>query len=388
MRSKKDSETRRRQPNQHTQATPRPVGPAWLTPPENAIASHPLDDASTAAATHAPRDQYLRPLRDLRISVTDRCNFRCPYCMPREVFGPDYAFLPPAAVLSDDEIERLSRLFVRAGVEKLRITGGEPLMRPGLPELLGRLAAIDGVRDLSLTTNAWFLARLAPALAAAGLRRINVSLDALSPDVFARMNGRGLGPSRVLEGIDSALAAGLGVKVNMVVQRGVNEHEILPMARHFRALGITLRFIEYMDVGTTNGWRMEQVLPAREIVRLVASDHPLEPVAPAYRGEVAARYRYVGTATEIGIISSVTEPFCSACHRARLSADGKLFTCLFAAHGHDLRALVREHADDEFVFARLAAIWRARTDRYSDERSERLLAGEARPKVEMSFIGG
>ncbi len=343
---------------------------------------------STPQNREQPRDRLQRPLRDLRISVTDRCNFRCPYCMPKEVFGPDYAFLPPEAVLTDDELARIVAVFVRAGVSKLRITGGEPLMRPRIARLVGRLARIAGVQDLSVTTNGWFLARLAPELAQAGLQRINVSLDALSDDVFGKMNGRGFTVKRVLDGIDAALTAGLGVKINMVVQRGVNEDEILPMARHFRERGITLRFIEYMDVGTTNGWRMEQVVPAREIVRAIHAGHALEPLEPNYRGEVAARYRYAGTETEIGLISSVTEPFCSNCHRARLSADGKLFTCLFAANGHDLRALIRETSDDEAVFSRLARIWRMRSDRYSDERSERLLAGETRPKVEMSFIGG
>lgn len=331
----------------------------------------------------------MRPLRDLRISVTDRCNFRCPYCMPREVFGTDYAFLPRSEVLSDLELERLARVFVRAGVTKLRITGGEPLLREGLPALLGRFAQLPGPPDLSLTTNGWMLARLAPELARAGLRRVNVSLDALSDDVFGAMNGRGFGVERVLEGIEAAMAAGLGVKINMVVQRGVNEHEIVPLARHFRVRGVTVRFIEFMDVGNCNGWQMERVVPARQIVRMVAADHPLEPLEPNYRGEVAARYRYVGTATEIGIISSVTEPFCRHCHRARLSADGKLFTCLFAATGTDFRSPLREGADDEQIFALLCRTWRMRVDRYSDERAERMAAGEKPPpKIEMSYIGG
>jgi cyclic pyranopterin phosphate synthase len=308
--------------------------------------------------------------------------------MPKELFGPDYAFLPQSAVLTDDEMVRLTRVFVRAGVRKLRITGGEPLLRPGLPALMERLAATAGAPDLSLTTNGWFLARLAPELARAGLRRVNVSLDALSDEVFGRLNGRGLGVARVMEGIEAALAAGLGVKINMVVQRGVNEGEILPMARHFRARGLTLRFIEYMDVGNSNGWRMEQVVPARDIVRAIAAEHPLEPLEPNYRGEVAARYRYAGTDVEIGLITSVTEPFCADCHRARLSADGKLFTCLFAAFGTDLKGPLRAGASDEELFALVVRIWRLRTDRYSEERAGHILAGEQRPKVEMSYIGG
>ena len=335
-----------------------------------------------------PVDRFGRPLRDLRISVTDRCNFRCPYCMPREVFGPDHVFLPEHAVLTDDEIVRLVRAFTRAGVTKLRITGGEPLMRPRLPELLGRLATLPEAADLSLTTNGWLLARMAPELAAAGLHRVNVSLDALDDAIFGRMNGRDLGAKRVIDGIDAALAAGLGVKVNMVVQRGVNDTEVLPMARYFRARGLTLRFIEYMDVGNSNGWRMAQVVPAQQIIARLHADHPLEPVDPNYHGEVAARYRYVGTSTEIGIISSVTEPFCSACHRARLSADGKLFTCLIANQGTDLRAAVRSSMDDEALFSLICGVWGARADRYSDERAERLARGEHPEKIEMSYIGG
>ncbi|MGH8021191.1 MAG: GTP 3',8-cyclase MoaA [Opitutaceae bacterium] len=335
-----------------------------------------------------PRDRLQRPLHDLRISVTDRCNFRCTYCMPKEVFGADYAFLPPEAVLTDDELVRLAAVFVRTGVSKIRITGGEPLMRPRIAELLGRLARIEGVRDLSLTTNGWFLARLAPDLARAGLDRVNVSLDALSDEIFGRMNGRGLTVRRVLDGIEAATAAGLGVKVNMVVQRGVNESEILPMARHFRERGITLRFIEYMDVGNSNGWRMDQVVPAREIVHAIHAEHALEPLEPNYRGEVAARYRYVGTDAEIGLISSVTEPFCSNCHRARLSADGMLYTCLFAAAGTDLRNALRSGKDDAEMFDLVRRIWTNRVDRYSDERADRIQNGDTRPKVEMSYIGG
>ena len=359
-----------------------------LTPGRSVVRLPFLKPGDTPSSLDHARDHFMRPLRDLRISVTDRCNFRCPYCMPKEVFGANYAFLPPGSVLSDDELVRLARVFVRAGVTKLRITGGEPLIRKGITTLIARLAGIPDVHDLSLTTNAWFLARLAPELAGAGLHRINVSLDALSDGVFGRMNGRGHTVARVLEGIEAALAAHLTVKVNMVVQRGVNEEEILPMARFFRERGVTLRFIEYMDVGNSNGWKMDQVVPARDIVRRIETEHRLEPLEPNYRGEVAARYRYVGTDIEIGLISSVTEPFCSSCHRARLSADGKLYTCLFAASGTDLREPLRSGASDQEMFDLVSRVWRMRTDRYSDERTERLLAGETRPKVEMSYIGG
>ena len=308
--------------------------------------------------------------------------------MPKEVFGADHVFLPRAALLSDDELLRLGTAFARAGVTKLRITGGEPLLREGLASLLSRLAAIHGIDDLSLTTNGWRLPELAGALAGAGLRRINVSLDALDDDVFGRMNGRGFKVARVLAGIDAALAAGLRVKINMVVQRRVNETEVLPMARHFRARGLTLRFIEFMDVGNCNGWRLDQVLPAQEIVRAIAAEHPLEPLGPNYRGEVAARYRYAGTDTEIGIISSVTEPFCRDCHRARLSADGKLFTCLFANIGTDLKNPLRRGLDDEALYQFIARVWGARRDRYSEERAELAGTNSAPAKVEMSYIGG
>lgn len=308
--------------------------------------------------------------------------------MPKEVFGADHVFLPKAAVLSDDELERLARAFVRAGVTKLRITGGEPLLREGLPALLQRFAAISGAEDLSLTTNGWRLPELADELGRSGLRRINVSLDALDDTIFGKMNGREFGVARVLRGIDAALAAGLGVKINMVVQRGVNETEVLPMARYFRERGLTLRFIEYMDVGTSNGWQMDQVLPAKEIVRALNAEHPLEPVGPNYRGEVAARYRYVGTETEIGVISSVTEPFCRDCHRARLSADGKLYTCLFATTGTDLKTPLRAGLDDEGLYQLLARVWGARRDRYSDERAALAAAGAHPAKIEMSYIGG
>jgi cyclic pyranopterin phosphate synthase len=330
-------------------------------------------------------DRLGRPIRDLRISVTDRCNFRCVYCMPKEVFGRDYPFLPRAELLTFEEIERVARTFAGLGVEKIRITGGEPLLRRDLETLVGLLAGIDGL-DLTLTTNGALLARKAAALRDAGLSRITVSLDSLDDDVFRAMNDVDFPVTRVLEGIDAALAAGLApVKVNVVVKRGLNEESVLPMARHFRGTGVVLRFIEYMDVGHSNGWRLDDVVPAAEIVAAIDAELPLEPVEPAYRGEVANRWRYRDGSGEIGVISSVTQPFCGDCTRARLSADGKLHTCLFAVKGHDLRALVRGGASDEELTAAIAGIWRARTDRYSELRSAATADLE---KVEMSYIGG
>jgi cyclic pyranopterin phosphate synthase len=332
------------------------------------------------------RDQFQRPLHDLRISVIDQCNFRCPYCMPAEKFGADYAFLPRSEMLTDDEVVRLARLFLRAGVEKLRLTGGEPLLRNGLPALITRLSRLPGAKDLSLTTNGWLLSRMSGDLAESGIRRVNVSLDSLDAETFGRMNGRGYGPDQVLEGIDTAVEVGLEVKVNMVVQKGVNDQDILPMAKAFRERALTLRFIEFMDVGNCNHWSLKQVLPALEIVERISAEHPLEPLDPNYRGEVASRYRYEGTDTEIGLIASVTEPFCRDCNRARLSADGKLFTCLFATQGTDFRALMRNGSADEELWDLLTKTWGTRHDRYSEERFEE--GAKAREKVEMSYIGG
>jgi cyclic pyranopterin phosphate synthase len=332
------------------------------------------------------RDQFRRPLHDLRLSVIDQCNFRCPYCMPSEIFGANYAFMPRKEMLTDDEVVRLTKLFLRAGVRKLRLTGGEPLLRTGLPALIARLSQLPGAEDLALTTNGWLLEPMSRNLARAGLHRINVSLDSLDPDTFGRMNGRAYGPDRVLAGIDACIAAGLEVKVNMVVQRGVNDQDIIPMARTFRDRGLTLRFIEFMDVGNCNHWSLKQVLPALEIVERISADHPLEPLDPNYRGEVASRYRYEGTDIEIGLIASVTEPFCRDCHRARLSADGKLFTCLFATEGTDLRGPIRGQATDDDLWELLNNTWHARHDRYSEERFEE--GAKARKKVEMSYIGG
>ena len=330
-------------------------------------------------------DKLGRPVRDLRVSVTDRCNFRCVYCMPKEVFGRDYPFLPRAELLTFEEIERLASVFAGLGVEKIRITGGEPLLRRDLEKLVALLARIDGL-DLTLTTNGSLLAAKARALEDAGLERVTVSLDSLDDDVFRAMNDVDFPVTRVLEGIDAALAAGLApVKVNVVVKRGLNEDGVLPMARHFRGTGVVLRFIEYMDVGHSNGWRLDDVVPAAEIVAAIDAELPLEPVDPAYRGEVANRWRYRDGSGEIGVISSVTRPFCGDCTRARLSADGKVYTCLFAVQGHDLRALLRSGASDDELTEAIADIWRARTDRYSELRSA---ATADLPKVEMSYIGG
>jgi cyclic pyranopterin phosphate synthase len=332
----------------------------------------------------APLDRLGRPLRDLRISITDRCNFRCVYCMPKVVFGRDYEFLPRAQLLTFEEIERLARAFVANGVRKIRITGGEPLVRRNVERLVELLAAIDNL-DLTLTTNGSLLAHKAQELADAGLRRITVSLDSLDDATFRAMNDVDFPVDRVLDGIDAAAAAGLPVKVNVVVKRGLNDDDVLDLARHFRGTGHTLRFIEYMDVGHTNGWRMNDVVPAAEILETIASEFTLEPVEAAYRGEVARRWRYSDGAGEIGVIASVTQPFCGDCTRARLSADGQLYTCLFAVRGHDLRALVRSDADDRALAEAIADVWSLRTDRYSELRTAKTAD---LPKIEMSYIGG
>jgi cyclic pyranopterin phosphate synthase len=331
------------------------------------------------------QDTLGRPVRDLRISVTDRCNFRCVYCMPKEVYGRDYHFLERRELLTFEEIARLTRAFAGLGVEKARLTGGEPLLRRELERLIEMLAAIPGL-DLTLTTNGSLLPQKAQALADAGLERVTVSLDSLDDEVFKAMNDVDVPVERVLAGIEAAAAAGLApVKVNMVVKRGANEESILPMARYFRESGHILRFIEYMDVGHTNGWRLDDVVPAEEIVATIHDELPLEPLEPNYPGEVARRYRYVDGSGEIGVIASVTQPFCGACTRARLSAEGRLYTCLFAVEGHDLRALLRGGATDGELATAIAAVWRARGDRYSELRSAQT-AGL--PKVEMSYIGG
>ena len=333
-----------------------------------------------------PHDTLGRPLHDLRISVTDRCNFRCVYCMPRAVFGPDHAFLPRAELLTFDEIARLVTIFTRLGVEKVRLTGGEPLVRKELPTLVKELASIEGVNDLTLTTNGVLLPQQAAALRDAGLHRVTISLDADDDEIFMRLNDARVPVSAVMAGIQAAEDAGLGpIKLNMVVKRGWNEHAILPMARRFRGTGRILRFIEYMDVGHSNGWRLDDVVTADEILSTVGSEFPIEPMPPTKSGEVAERYRYLDGEGEIGVIASVSRPFCGTCDRARLSADGQLYTCLFATHGHDLRSVLRGGASDEELEAELQRIWEVRDDRYSELRS---LETVNLPKVEMSYIGG
>jgi GTP 3',8-cyclase len=341
---------------------------------------------SVPAPTTPPIDRLGRPVRDLRISVTDRCNFRCPYCMPKHLFGPGHQFLPRAEILSFEEIARVARAAAALGVSKLRLTGGEPLLRRDLDRLVAMLAEIPGITDLALTTNGVLLPRLAQRLRDAGLGRVTVSLDALDEPTFQAMNDVGMPLARVLEGIDAAVAAGFRpVKLNTVVRRGVNEHALVDLARFARAGGHVVRFIEYMDVGTSNGWRLDEVVPAAEILQRVGAELPLEPVPPRYPGEVANRWRYLDGGGEIGVIASVTQPFCRGCTRGRLSTDGKLYTCLFAAAGHDLRALLRGDADDGELVQTLAGIWSRRGDRYSEQRT----AGSGRRhRIEMSYIGG
>ena len=330
-------------------------------------------------------DSLNRPLRDLRISVTDRCNFRCVYCMPREVFGSDYPFLPRAQILTFEEIARLTRIFVGHGVRKIRLTGGEPLVRRDLHLLVAMLADIPNL-DLTLTTNGSLLARQARLLKDAGLKRVTVSLDSLDNRIFKAMNDADFPVEKVLEGMDAAARVGLGpIKVNMVVKRGVNESSILPMARFFRERGYILRFIEYMDVGHTNGWRMNDVVSANEIIKMVNAEMPLEPLDPNYQGEVAGRWKYKDGSGEIGVVASVTQPFCRDCNRARLSAEGDLYTCLFAAKGFNLRDLIRGGATDDEISQAIVSLWNKRSDRYSELRSENTIS---LPKVEMSHIGG
>jgi GTP 3',8-cyclase len=330
-------------------------------------------------------DQFDRPLRDLRISITDRCNFRCVYCMPKEVYGADHAFLPRSEILSYEEITRLARSFVGLGVRKIRLTGGEPLVRKDAEKLVAELRHIPGI-DLTMTTNGVLLPAKAAALRQAGLDRLTISLDSLDDAVFRVMNDANVPVASVLAGITAAEQAGFSpLKINMVVKRGINESSILPMARHFRAAGHILRFIEFMDVGHSNGWRLDDVVPAREILDIIHRQMPLEPADPNYRGEVANRWRYVDGQREVGIIASVTQPFCRDCTRARLSAEGKLYTCLFATEGTDLRALLRSDRSDEDISSAIRQIWAVRRDRYSEERSQ---ATVDLPKLERSYIGG
>ena len=354
-------------------------------------------------------DRLSRPLRDLRVSVTDRCNLRCPYCMPREVFGREFRFMANGELLSFNEIQRVCRVFASLGVDKIRLTGGEPLLRRELERLVSMIAEVEGVAEIALTTNGTLLAAKATALRDAGLGRVTVSLDSLEEQVFRSMSDTTVPLARILAGIDAAREAGLSpIKINMLVRRGVNEHCLLPMAEHFRQRSEILRFIEYMDVGSTNGWRFDEVVPAAEILAAIETRWPLESLAPKHVGEVASRYRYRDGGGEIGFIHSVSQPFCGDCTRARLSADGKLYTCLFARRGHDLRALLRGGADDRELTARICAVWSTRSDRYSAERSflrsrdagrgsVTAAAGgyahgpnaDSEPaRVEMSYIGG
>ena len=338
-------------------------------------------------------DRFNRPLKDLRISVTDRCNFRCPYCMPAEVFGERYQFLPKAQILSFEEITRIARVFIALGVNKLRITGGEPLLRTDLHLLIAQLSGLVSTNgppvDITLTTNGYLLAQQAQRLKDAGLQRITVSLDTLDEDIFQQMNGRGFGTEKVLEGIDSAVAAGLApIKINSVVQKGVNDHTLVDLARRFKESGHIVRFIEYMDVGNRNGWKWDQVVPADEIVQRINAEMPLDPVEPNYQGEVARRYRYRDEPGEIGVIASVTQPFCGDCSRARLSTDGSLYTCLFASAGLSLRDPLRDGASDQDLRDLIARTWGQRVDRYSEERTELASLQNSAPKVEMYQIGG
>ncbi|MBT2756415.1 GTP 3',8-cyclase MoaA [Mesobacillus foraminis] len=332
------------------------------------------------------KDKLNRPLRDLRISVIDRCNFRCTYCMPAEIFGPDFAFLPKNELLSYEEIERLAKIFVELGVEKIRLTGGEPLLRKDLPILVEKLSAIEELSDIALTTNGVLLPKLAVQLKAAGLKRVNISLDTLNDELFGQINGRNVSTKPVLAGIQAAKEAGLGVKINMVVKKGLNDSDILPMAEFCKKEGLELRYIEFMDVGSTNGWKMDDVITKKQMYELINEHYELEHTGAAYFGEVAKRYKYKGTNVHVGFISSVSESFCSSCTRSRLSANGQLFTCLFNGNGHDIRDYMRTGVTDEDLKNRITDIWNARNDRYSDERTQETIAN--RKKVEMSYIGG
>jgi cyclic pyranopterin phosphate synthase len=362
-------------------------------PPAQAPTSVPVQARAQTADAHLV-DTLNRPLHDLRLSVTDRCNFRCVYCMPKEIFGKDFAFMPRDEMLSFEEMTRLARISVAHGVEKIRLTGGEPLLRKGLEELIGMLAALRTPAgrpvDIALTTNGSALAVKAQALKDAGLKRVTVSLDSLDDTTFRAMNDVNFPVARILAGLDAAHAVGLGpIKINMVVKRGQNDHDIVNMARYFKDTPYILRFIEFMDVGTSNGWDMNAVLPSSEVRDRIHAELPLEEVAPNYTGETSRRWRYLDGGGEIGLISSVTQSFCSTCSRARVSTDGKLFTCLFASEGHDLRALLRDGSTDEQLSATMGAIWRNRTDRASQLRSAQTGAVRSSGRrIEMSYIGG
>lgn len=332
------------------------------------------------------RDQLQRPMRDLRISVTDRCNFRCTYCMPKEVFGNDFAFLQKSELLTFEEITRLATLFGQLGVQKIRITGGEPLLRTNVHQLIKNLNNIKGIDDIALTTNGVFLKKYGQLLKQAGLKRVNISLDALDENVFGKINGRGTNSSIILENIQLAKNLGFHVKVNMVVERNINDHEIVSMAKYFKQLEIPLRFIEFMDVGNDNEWGFEKVVTKNEILERLQQDFQLEPIDFDYYGEVAKKYRYLGTNTEVGFITSVSESFCSTCTRLRLSSDGKLYTCLFALRGFDLKKILRDGATDEELKSAIIDVWNQRSDRYSEERTEK--NSKSQKKINMSYIGG
>jgi len=331
-------------------------------------------------------DKFGRLLKDLRISVTDRCNLRCTYCMPKEIFGDDYQFLPREQLLDFEEITRVAKAFAQLGVEKIRLTGGEPLMRRNLDQLIDKLTKIEGIEDIALTTNGIFLPRDAKKLKEAGLQRVNISLDAIEDDVFKHINGRGVGTTPTLKGIEAAQEAGLDIKVNMVVKKGMNEDQVVPMARHFKDTNVILRFIEFMDVGNHNNWDMDSVISKKQIVEMINEEMPLSAAEENYYGEVASRYRYDDGGGEIGVISSVTDSFCGTCSRMRLSADGKLYTCLFATGGFEIKQKLRDGLTDEGLLNELTSIWENRTDRYSEERSS--IDPSEREKIEMSYIGG
>lgn len=332
------------------------------------------------------QDRLYRPMKDLRISVTNRCNFRCSYCMPKEIFGDDYVFLPREELLTFEEMERLAKIFESFGVRKIRLTGGEPLMRRNIDELVKKLLTLDNIKDVGLTTNGVLLKQYGQKLKDAGLTRLNISLDALDENLFGNLNGRGIKSSFILENIQFAQNLGFEVKVNMVVQKNENDQEIIPMAKYFKEQGITLRFIEFMDVGNDNAWSFEKVITKKQILTMLQQEFDLEPVVKDYFGEVAERYRYVGTESQVGFITSVSESFCSSCTRARLSSDGKFYTCLFATNGFDLRELIRNGATDDELSYAIKNVWELRTDRYSDERTEE--TAKNRTKINMSYIGG
>lgn len=334
-------------------------------------------------------DKFGRPIRDLRISVTDRCNFRCSYCMPKEIFGDDFEFMKKDELLSFEELERIAKIYASLGVKKLRITGGEPLLRKDLHELIARLNQIEGIEDIGMTTNGLLLKKHGKKLYDAGLRRLNISLDAMDDELFGQINDRGIGTSRIIEQIEYAISLGFEIKINMVVQKGLNEQEILPMARFFKTMPVTLRFIEFMDVGNDNGWNFDKVITKKEILAMLEDEFDIEPLNPAYYGEVAKVYRHKDAESYLGFITSVSESFCSTCTRARLSSDGKFYGCLFAVEGFDIKQIMREGISDDELVEVLTGVWNKRDDRYSDLRTEITAENRRkRNKINMSYIGG